>query len=158
MPAVDPLPTSRGRSLRCALCLLTIIASGKEGRRHGPLASVGRPALRLISQRSAGRSVVRKSLVSVFLVIMSLGFSAAHAAECTGSNTATLVCLANRQVKENLSNARKLGANWRTKYDRFVRGCVRKIGGPEAKESDIGGASRLDLAECVRDRIAAALR
>jgi hypothetical protein len=97
--------------------------------------------------------------VAILLIIVSLaGNSAAYAVECTGSNTGTVVCLSIQQTKANLAEARKLGSNWRTKYNKLVRQCVKKIGGPDAKETDIGGASRLDLAECVRDKIKVALK
>jgi len=102
--------------------------------------------------------MIKSSVVILLLVLSAASSSAADAAECTGSNTATVVCLANEQVKANLSEAKKLGASWKTKYNRFVRLCIKKIGGPDAKESDIGGASRLDLAQCVRDKIEAALK
>ena len=100
-----------------------------------------------------------KFIFAVSILITSAGIhSPAFAAECKGSNTATVVCLAIQQTEANLVDAKKLGANWRAKYNQFKRQCVKQIGGAGSKESDIGGASRLDFAECVRDKIKAAMK
>lgn len=102
---------------------------------------------------------MKKFIFAVSILMISGGLhSPAFAAKCTGSTTATVVCLAIQQTEANLVEAKKLGANWRAKYNQFKLQCVKQIGGAGSKESDIGGAARLDFAECVRDKIKAALK
>lgn len=101
--------------------------------------------------------MIKTSLPILFAALSAVSTSAAFAEECKGSNTATVRCLAGQQETANLAEAKKkFGASWKEKYDKFYAQCTKEIGGPDAKDSDIGGAATLDRAECVSAKIKAA--
>lgn len=99
---------------------------------------------------------IHEIAVAAYVAIICLPAlpSTAVAAECKGTDTEIVVCIANKKVKINKAEARKIfGSKWKIKYDSIAAKCAVELDGPKSTVADMNGAVRLDWAECVWSRL-----